>query len=414
MEIAINQNKKKSDFIKLLFASFISQCGSYLLTLYLATFVFISSGSPVKSSLVFIFAFLPSVLVSSQLGSWIDRSISRSFLIYIELLSIFTSALCGTIVAYKLPLFILCSALGIRSILTFTSRTAATKWLKCITPLKLQSSRMKLLLLSFFLSTVIAGILAAIILQLSSINWVVLLDILTYSIGILFLLSLQKIPISLRENFLNLSSIDSSLTKTIKKILQTPEIKTSFLFVCLSQAIFQGAYSSLISVLPILGFNLSPNGVGMFQVVTSIGIILGFLVNWHYPSLLEQKTKIPSRTITIFMVATVCLFLSTHTNSLPLSLLSFFGLNFAYEFIWLFNNTEFFRASPTNDVARYQFTLTACASLLMSIFTLIYAFAIETLGLPNGSVVFLIISIMLMIIVFVYISQNLTFNRQQS
>ena len=288
MKNAINQLPKRAEFIKILSASFISQSGSHILTLALATFVFISSGSPVKSSLVFVFAFFPSILVSSQLGSWIDRSISRSFLVYIEILSILASVLCGIVVFYKLPLSLLCIVLGLRSILTFTSRTADSKWVKCITDLRFQASRMRLMFFISFLSTGCAGILAALALQKYSFIWVVLLDIITYIFGILFLVSLQDISQKYRNKLSHFTTKQNDLITTIKTIFIRPKIRTHFILVCLSQAIFQGAYCSLISVLPILRFDLGSSGVGMFQVATSIGIILGFIVNWYWSYLLAS------------------------------------------------------------------------------------------------------------------------------
>src|ERR1035438_7340830 len=110
------------EFKKLLSATFVSQTGSHFLTLALAAFVFISSGSPTQSALIFVVSFLPSILVSAELGHWVDKKISRWLYARNELISILATLLCGLCIAYHLPLIFLCIILGLRSLFTFISR----------------------------------------------------------------------------------------------------------------------------------------------------------------------------------------------------------------------------------------------------------------------------------------------------
>lgn len=367
---------KRGEFIKLLLAAFISQSGSHFLTLALSALVFAKTGSAIKASLIFVLSYLPSVFVSSTLGAWIDRAISKRLLIGNEALSIFVSILCGACVYFELPIGVLCVTVGVRSLLLFTSRTAMTKWVKVISPDSLAASRIKLFFLSFFLSTVAAGVLASLFLGKVSIWSIVAVDAATYCLGIAVISLFQKLKIAhvLTDTRAN------NLAATIAEILASPLLKSSFIAVCFSQAIFQGAYSILVSFLPLRHFDIGLSGTGIFQVAASAGIIGGFFINWLRPSFLRGSFL---RLISCTCLGIGALLLTTQTD-LRLGVASFFVLNLAYEAIWLFHSSAFFANSPTNNVARYQFTLASVSSLLMALSTLGYAASIDQMNARAG------------------------------
>lgn len=370
---------KRGEFIKLLLAAFISQSGSHFLTLALSAMVFASTGSAVKASLIFVLSYMPSVFVSSSLGGWIDRAISKKLLVGNDVLAIFVSVLCGACVYYELPIVALCTAVAIRSLLLFTSRTAMTKWVKVISPDSLAASRIKLFFLSFFLSTVAAGVLASLFLGKVSIWTIVAVDAATYGLGIVVISFLRKLEVAPA-----LSEVRANhIVATITEILADPMLKASFIAVCFSQAIFQGAYSILVSYLPLRHFDIGLSGTGIFQVAASVGIIGGFWVNWRFPNFLKGNGGWPLRLIACTVTGIVGLLLTTQTD-LRLGVASFFVLNLAYEAIWLFHSSEFFAGSPANNMARYQFTLSSVASLLMALSTLGYAASIDQSGAQGG------------------------------
>ncbi len=371
--------RKHGEFIKLWLAALISQSGSHFLTLALSAMVFAKTGSAVKGSLVFVLSYLPSVFVSSALGAWIDRAISKKLLIGNEALAIFVSILCGACVYFELPMGALCALVAVRSLLLFTSRTAMTKWVKVISPDSLAASRIKLFFLSFFLSTVAAGLLASLFLGKVSIWSIVAVDAVTYSVGIAVISLLRKLEVAPAI----VESRGSSIAATIAEIVSNPILKSSFIAVCFSQAIFQGAYSILVSYLPLRHYSMGLSGTGVFQVAASVGIIGGFLVNWRLPRVLKGS---PLRLIVCTVAGIVGLFLTTQTD-LRLGVASFFVLNLAYETIWLFHSSEFFANSPAQHAARYQFTLASVASFLMALTTLGYAATIDQLGAQGGVLV---------------------------
>ena len=374
-----------SEFKRILAASFISQSGSHFLTLALAAYVFVSSGSAIQSALVFVVSFLPSILVSAQLGDWIDRKLSRLLMARNDLIATALSVLCGACIYYKMPLIVLCMVLGARSILTFTGRAAASKWIKLITPPEFQEKRNKLFFLSFFLSTALAGVLAGVILATGSIVTVVAIDVLTYLLGIGIVLTLRTQPEGVGSPVRSTEQVRPKLVDTLRCILQMPTVRTSFLLVCLSQALFQGAYSVLVSYLPIRHFALGVSSIGMFQLVTSIGLTAGFLLVWFLPHKInDENIERPVRALGISAVAVAAALLLSISHNLPLALFLFMLFNLAYECVWLHHSTKFYRASPKNYTARYQFTISACGAFFMSISTLGYSAAIEGLGLGLG------------------------------
>ena len=388
----------KGEFRKLLLSSFISQSGSHFLTLALAAFILVSSGSPIQSALVFVVSYLPSILVSSQLGHWIDTKVSRWLLARNELISIVSTILCGLIVAYKLPLVLLCLVLGFRSLLMFISRAASTKWLKNITPPELQTNRIKVFYLSFFLSTALAGVLLGFVVAKASIWKIVTIDILSYVVSTIVIMTLQELPKSQYATPLTDGTFQPKLFETLITIFRMPLVRNSFLIVCFSQSLFQGAYSALVSLLPIQHFNVGMAGVGSFQIAASIGITGGFLVNWLWDKFFNEKEgKIPARALMTSFVAVLCLLTAISTDAMTVSIVAFLGLNFFYECVWLHHNSEFFRASPKMGAARYQFTLSACAAFLMSCSTLGYSAAIEYWGLIPGTVAVLGIGVFVIV-----------------
>jgi dipeptide/tripeptide permease len=341
--------------------------------------------------MVFVLSFLPSILVGARLGHWVDRHISKWLIARNELISIASTVLCGLCIHYQLPMPVLCAVLAIRSMLMFVGRAAATKWLKQITPPHEQTSRIKLFYLGFFLSTAISGILASIVLKHASIWSIVVVDSASYLVGILLYLLLRSIPSPTVQETPPVSNPPVALLDTLSTIFAMPAVRTSFLIVCLSQAIFQGAYSALVSYLPISVFQLGVGGVGAFQLAASIGITAGFLVNWLGSSLLtERRPTFPIRSLALASAAIVFLLICVASPLVPLSLLGFLGLNFAYECVWLHHSSEFFRATPKNDAARYQFTSSSCAAFLMSLATLAYSAAVQYLGPVSGTVTVLI------------------------
>ncbi len=362
----------RNEFIKLQTASFLSQSGSHFLTIALSAFVLQSSKSIVHASLVFVLSYLPSVFFSAKLGAWIDRHLSKWLLARNELLSILSSALCGVVIYYQMPLVFLCIVLSLRSILLFIARTGGSKWIKLISPPEKQASRIKFFFLGFFLSTAVAGMLAGVALGVTNILMVVAIDIATYVASFLVILTFQKIPTQSRGQ--TLSALDGNLIDTLREISKNPALWDHFVSVCLSQAIFQGAYSVLVSYLPMVKFHQGPMGVGPYQIAASIGITIGFLILWAWPRLfITSRQGLPLLFISTLGGGAVALLLSVASSFLSLSLLSFVALNIAYECIWLFHNSEFFRKTDASQLGRYQFTLAAIACSAMTLFTLGYA-----------------------------------------
>lgn len=387
--------KNTYEFIKLVLASFVSQSGSYFLTIAITAFILETTGSLTKASIVFALTYLPSAINSAKLGNFIDRKLSKELLIMNEVLSIFVTILCGIALYYQWSLVILCFFIALRAILTFVHKTGCLTWIKRISPPETQNSRVKLNSLGFFLSTAVAGIMVAYFLKEISIPLIISIDIATYVISILTILFLNQLSqISVPEK------IDRvSFFATINNIAQVQMIKRSFVFVVISQAIFQGAYTTLVSYLPISHFNIGTEGTGYFQLAASIGIILGFVLVWILPHLLMDNEKgIPYRGLFAGFIGLVALGVITTTTSVYQAIFMFYLMNFTYECIWLHHFAEFFRISPKHSIGQYAFVLGAFSSFVMSICVMGYAVAIDIFGLPLGVLSFLTILLAISII----------------
>jgi hypothetical protein len=375
------KTQHQTEFTKLLLASFLSQSGSYFLTIALAGFVFFRSGSIIKASLVFTLSYLPAILIGGRVGNWIDRYLSRWLLVRNELVSIVTSFLCGVCIMFEVPLVILCMLLALRSVFLFTARTAGIKWIKLITPSELQAMRVRLFYLSFFLATSAAGILAATALAHPSVVIVILIDVGTYVLSTSVLLTLRQLPPV--ENAAPASVESFNTITSVREILSWPALSPYFISVCLSQSVFQGAYTILVSYLPGNRFQLGIRGLGPFQVAASLGIIVGFFALGLFLNSSAKKSPAPP-VVLLTALGVVSLLTCVAVPNLPSSLFSFFLFNAAYECIWLHSVSEFVKHSPQRTLARYQFVMSSSASCSMAIFSLSYAVSIELVGLQTG------------------------------
>lgn len=378
----------RREFQKILLASFISLTGSHFLTLSLAAFIMKSTGSAIQASLVFIVTFLPSVFFSGRVGHWIDRSLSRKLLIYSALGSAALTVLCGLCIASELSMFILAVLLSLRSVLNLVAKTSSTKWIKEISPPALQKERFKVHSFTFFLATALSGLMASIVLVNGTIQTVVIVDVLTFllAIGVYLLLNPFNVALSEAQEQRRVS-----YTNTIREIFASRTLRTLFLLVALSQAVFQGAYQVLVTYLPVQHFNEGMSGVGFFQMSASGGIIAGFLLVWLYPeSLAEKKLHFPKKSVSLAVLAAGALLATVFSSKLLFSLPFFFVLNFGFEAIWLHSFSEFFRASPKISTARYNFTLSSTSAFLMSLFTLVYATLIQFISLVGATTTMLV------------------------
>jgi hypothetical protein len=383
---------QRSAFLKLLCASFISQSGSHFLTIALAGFVFSRSGSITRASLMFILSYLPAIFVGASIGQWVDLHLSRWLLVRNEILAIVISALCGTCIAFNLPLGLLCGLVALRSLLLFTTRSGGIKWIKLITPIAHQSVRIKFFYLSFFLSTAVAGILAATALRQPSVLVIILIDVGTYLLSIVTILTLPDLIAILPDTG---KAATVGTLNSLREIFSVPSLSSHFTAVCLSQAIFQGAYSVLVYYLPLNRFQLGFRGLGLFQIAASLGITLGFLILWRAPTFMAQRRPgIPIAFVTCLGIGLLNVIVGVNTPSVYSSFVCFFLFNSAYECIWLYSSSEFVQLSPQDTIARFQFLLTACASCSMAGFTLFYAVLIQLIGLQTGVLIMLLIGLL--------------------
>jgi hypothetical protein len=377
------------DFRKLIAIAFVSQAGSYLMTIALSTFVLVKNNSPVEAGLVFVLSYLPSVFVSARLGTWVDKRISRSMLAKNEAIAALASVCCALLIHYDFGIFGVLILLGIRSVLMFISRVALTKWVKVVTPPELQMTRIQVFYLTFFLSTATAGVLAAVALK-GSILTVAAIDVGTYLLGICLIAFLK--PVSNPETVTEQKTETAGYFSTLGEIFRGPLTLVAFAMVCLSQSLFQGAYTLLVSVLPVRQFGLGVEYVSWFQLAASFGITIGFLINWWWPQIVSDgSSKWSPRAIGIFAVGVILMVLSVSSQSLSMSVLTFFGMNLAYEAIWLFYSSQFFRACPKQATGRYQFVLHASSSFLMACSTLLYSFLIQTNELLSSTAIYALI-----------------------
>lgn len=389
---------QKKTLTQFLLAAFSIQCGNHFFSLALSAFILITTESVSSAALVMVFGFLPSAFFSNYLGQLIDRKFSKKFLYSVLLYSIIITIICGAIIKLdmgKLGLPILCLSLSVRCLISFMARSLLTKWLKLASEQALQAPRAKLFFLTFFLSTAFSGILASVVLIKMSIILIVMIEIILILVGA-GLIKTLPIPRLISASTSATSTPKNSISKnkhyfkTIRHIVTNTKIMRCFLLVIISQSVFQGAYSVLVAALPVKHFNLTISWVGAFQLAASLGIISGFLLCWLYPKFVSYK-----KSLLFGLLGLIALCILSHSHWLAGSLVLFYLLNFCYESIWLHNSSEYFATIPADEAGSFQFILFSFGSLLMGIFTYLYAIAIDHWGLFSASIIYVCIGLLL-------------------
>lgn len=370
--------RKLTPFHSLWSATFVSQTGAHLLTLALSAFLLSKTGSLLAATNVFVFSYLPGAIFSAHLGRLIDRKLSRKILVMNDLAALVLSLLCGWVVATGKPFFLLCVLLSLRSISTFFGRAAVMKWVRLTAAPETLHSATQLIYLSFFLSTTLSGMLAIFALGSQSIWPVVGLDVATYLVSALIFLFIDDKSIISQRTHTALSPVRlHQYLLSLEEMLRNPRLFPVVTTFVVSVALFQGAYCILINYLP-LAFATGRSGVGWFQLAASLGILAGFALNRTRGISARLKA---GRTPILFSIGAVLgLLASCATSVLLLSILAFFFFHFLFESVWLAAAAELVALSPADRVGEYQFVATSTATLLMSVWALVFANTTSLLG----------------------------------
>ncbi len=370
--------RKLTPYHSLWAATFVSQTGAHLLTLALSAFLLSKTGSLLAATHVFVFSFLPGAIFSAHLGRLIDRKLSRKILVANDFLALVLSLLCGWVVATGKPFFVLCLLLSLRSISNFFGRAAVMKWVRVTAPTDALHAQTQFIYLSFFLSTTLSGMLATVALGAASIWPVVILDVATYlvSAGIFFFIDDKEVVLQRTSTVLPALRLHQYLL-SLEEMLRNPRLFPIVMIFVVSAALFQGAYCILVNYLP-LSFSAGRAGTGWFQTAASLGLLAGFAMN-RVPKP-AQWLKSSKHSALFFGLGVMGLFATTASSALSLSLLTFFVFHFFFEAVWIASAAELVALSPAERAGEYQFVATSTATLLMSIWALIFANITNLLG----------------------------------
>jgi hypothetical protein len=363
--------RKLGTFHLLWSAIFVSQTGAHLLTLALSAFLLTKTGSLLAATNVFVFSYLPGAICSAHLGRLIDRKLGRKILVINDMAAVGLSLLCGWVLATGKPFYLLCALLSLRSISTFFGRAAVMKWVRMTSAPQTVLSSTQLMYLGFFLSTTLSGTLAIFALGANSIWPVVALNVVTYLIGIVIFLFIDDKAIIAQRSPTDLAPARlHQYLLSLEEMLRTPRLFPIVATFVLSVAVFQGAYCILINYLP-LAFATGRSGIGWFQLAASLGILAGFALN-RIPGIFTLLKT--GRTRTFFSIGGVlALFAVCASPALSLSIFAFFFVHFLFESVWLAAAAELVALSPSERVGEYQFIATSTATLLMSVWALVFA-----------------------------------------
>ena len=376
--------------LKLFAAYGASQGAGHLLTTVFATTVYDQRSSAVLAGAVLGLNYLPSALLTSVIGPWVDGHGSRRTLAGIEVGSLALTLLCVLVAAVSPSLPALFALLSLRAVLMATARSGYARWLKLISPPATQARRMKLFTLTFMSASTLAGLLA----------WAVLLGPpsglfirLGLAAALLHLAAvagvglLRKLP-GAAPGARRAAVRSDSLLSALRSIRESRPLRESCLAVIFSQATFQAGYLGLIVLLPVIG-GLGPGGAGLCQFAGSVGLLGGFVIAFTRSRLIWAGGS--ARRLPCLAAAAVgaAALLAAVLAPAPWSLGALAVMLLAYEVVFLPHQAAYFQASPPERTGQYQNLLSSVGGLLMALTCVLFAALCEAVGPAAGALAFL-------------------------
>jgi hypothetical protein len=382
--------KGAGELRKLLTAYGASQAAGHLLTTTLAATVLAEGHSAVLAALVLVINYLPSAFLTARLGPWIDRhGDRRRTLVAIEgtaaVLTVFSLLAAGG--GLLVAMYVL---LAVRAAAMAAARGGYARWLKQISPVEVQGRRMKLFTLTFLGAQTLAGLLAGAVLlgpQATLPGRLLVLDLGLYALaagGVLLLC-----PLTEARGGAKLAAEPQGLSAMLGAIWATAALRESFTVVVLSQATFQAAALTLVTLLP-AAVGLGPGGSGVCQAAMGVGFLVGFAVVFQRPGLFwSGRLSRPCPCLAAAGAGAAALLLAAASGVAAVAVAAFALMALAFELLFLEHQAGFFQASPRHVVGRYQHLLSALGGLCMSLTCLLHALLCELFGLAVGTAAFL-------------------------
>jgi hypothetical protein len=196
------------------------------------------------------------------------------------------------------------------------------------------------------------------------------------------------------------AALPPSLAATLGGIWSVRVLRETFAVACLSQAVFQAAYHTLLILLPeFLG--TGPGGIAVFQLAGGAGLAAGFYAVWSRAPFTDRQGMRLLRNAVGFGLGIGVILAATLPEHLGLALAGFGAVLCVYEMLYLDHQACFFAEMPGQAAGRCQHALSAIGGALASVFSLGYALAVQWAGLAAGSACYAGVMLVFVTVLFV-------------
>jgi MFS family permease len=366
--------------LRLYLTTFITGVCGNMIIIFISAYVYDTTGDPALSAAILAASFAPQAFATRIIGSAIDKYGSVAALIFLSAINWCVGVAALELVRSAGSVFVILPLILVRALCAASERANTVKLLRSAVGLAAIRNALSIMNFVYFAATAIAG-LGLIVISLKSV---------TFLIGVVTVLYVGVIAVALpiaayrgrldQERKTEVDIVVAVSAETVRereKLIQS--LGLYIWLVRVSEAFYQGAYSALVTYIPLHIFATSHVSVGAYQVAASLGIVLGF----GFAQLLLRASRNAKQIV--FIVGVCGAFASigwiaSVNDGFPLwgSLMAFCVLNIGYETIWLFATVRIDADAPFDQVAEISFRTGAWAALWMAVLAVSYGFILKS------------------------------------
>jgi len=334
-------------------AATLSSAGSVLLQIIFATTIYQSTGSAKLTALFVSLQWLPVLAVVLFKSDWEDGKEPRSFWLKINVLSaIFT---CPILLFLDGPNYVaLFVILFIRGLFDYMDKVIRTVAVRDLFPEEKIASYAGIFQTGYHLGIALAAIAGILLGDYFEIKTVVILNIITFTVSVLLISMTKPLQKTILEKKENITSVMMRFRHYFFLISQNKKILFSATLPPLASVFFQGTYSVLQPVYPLVSLGLNADSVAISYVLASIAILGGSTffayINRRFDFFKGRYEKIVKIVFSLSCISSFAYILSVSTTNLWICSASFMVMIFTFEMIWMFGYTGMVAYSPEGEL----------------------------------------------------------------
>ncbi|OZG70438.1 hypothetical protein BTA51_26070 [Hahella sp. CCB-MM4] len=372
-------------------AVFVSTIGNFLLMLSLSVYIWRETESNFLASAVFAVQWGAIILSAPFVSFLLQRIPAAKLAAYSEWLGVVVSVTIGLVVD---QLWLVFGLLAVRGLIESVSKSARIVALKTSVPEDLLGRAASLFGTGTFVGIAVGSLLGAVLIEVLSLQWIAVIDGLTFVISGLFFYTLWK-----RTNDSKTSSPskpERAFRSAFLLLKTTPDLRQHFVWVILTTALLQGFHNIARTLLPIELLQLGEQGVMILQAMASVSFFLGALfVTFLMQSESSRWTRLP------WLIALISIAFMQASLMIPIiwaSLLSYALYLFVFEVAFTFCQKNLIVQCPESAMGAITSSAQSLATLGMVVVILLGGGLSDWVGIQLTGWIFCLIFVSTLVV----------------